>query len=671
MRLIKLKVTDFRRFAGEQSLDLNEDLIALVGPNEAGKSSILGAIEMVGRSVPPAATDTTRGLAGPAAIAALFTLDPDDRAVLTGIHSGDTVHRIWVTRTAGQDLSTWGLEASPLRDLVPRHRCKELVEALDGDPALDAAYSTGADWPWNHQAYLDAQGILASSSETLPDEAISALEVLGNSLRAIRYPPPEAEVPSADVVSEERRREAAREATASALLDLADIERRPTPWRQIVNALDGRIPDVAFFSAPDRELLSTYQLDEVVADPPAALRNICALAELDLGAVQAALVGGRTGHAERLFELANARLKGKFQDTWRQSTVYPRLGAALDRVLRVFVATEDGDYTFPEERSDGLRWFMALHAFLAARGQHEPILLVDEAETHLHYDAQADLIDALMSQRIARQVVYTTHSVGCLPPDLGCGIRVMLAEEGKERSRITNSYWSVDPAGDDKVGYTPLLFAMGARLLALTIPRFGVIVEGPSDAILLPSLLRQATGLSALPYRVVPGLSEIAQSNVPSLSHHGGKVVSLADGDSGGRAICDMLRDGGVPAASVFHLGDVRADCTLEDVVDGGVLADAINRELETWGIDPLRVVATDLPPTARWAWLVQQGEATATPIERLSKPRVAQRIVDIGRSARESFSPRVLVNAADVDSLRELHERLCAELGAPSGARK
>jgi len=29
-----------------------------------------------------------------------------------------------------------------------------------------------------------------------------------------------------------------------------------------------------------------------------------------------------------------------------------------------------------------------------------------------------------------------------------------------------------------KIGYTPLLFAMGASLLSLTVPRFGLICEG-------------------------------------------------------------------------------------------------------------------------------------------------------------------------------------------------
>jgi len=94
MRLIKLKLTNFRRFAGEHALDLNEDLIALVGPNEAGKSSILKAISLFGDLEAPDAADTTRGIAGTASISGLLVLEPEDRELLTGIHDGDKVtHR--------------------------------------------------------------------------------------------------------------------------------------------------------------------------------------------------------------------------------------------------------------------------------------------------------------------------------------------------------------------------------------------------------------------------------------------------------------------------------------------------------------------------------------------------------------------------------------------------
>ena len=63
MRLLKLRLRQFRRFWADQSLDLNEDLIALVGPNEAGKSSILKALELLGtQTLPDAGRDVTRSV---------------------------------------------------------------------------------------------------------------------------------------------------------------------------------------------------------------------------------------------------------------------------------------------------------------------------------------------------------------------------------------------------------------------------------------------------------------------------------------------------------------------------------------------------------------------------------------------------------------------------------
>jgi hypothetical protein len=676
VRLLKLQLKEYRRFAGEHSLDLNEDVIALVGPNEAGKSSILDALDMLGRGVHPQPSDTTRGHAGPATISPLFMLEADDRALLADIHQGDEVTHLWVDLRAGEESAIWRPVPRPRRDIRPRGRCRELVEKLEGDPALDAQYSENEEFPWEPQLYVDVCAVLASDNETLTDEAIQSLESLANRLRSLRYQTAdegdEAEENDAlhdnehDAVELERAE--ARNAASSALVDLAGREREATPVRQVLNALDGRTPDVALFAEEDSELQSTYQLAEVAANPPPALRNLCALGEIDLAAVQSDLEEGRVPHIEKVFEHANTLLRDRFKETWTQAEVYPRLSTPLDGVLRILVATEgEEDYSFPEERSDGLRWFMALHAFLVARGAHEPILLVDEAETHLHYDAQADLVDALMSQLIASKVIYTTHSVGCLPPDLGCGIRAVLAEESAERSRVANSYWSVEPSADQRIGYTPLLFAMGARLLSLTIPRYGVIAEGPSDAILMPSLLREAAGLDRLPYRVVPGLAELADDQVATLEHHAGRVVCLTDGDEAGAAIRRKLSGGGIPAETVLHLGQVAEGCTLEDLVRAEVLAEAVNTELDAWSLGPFRVAPNDLPSTGRWAWLEEECAKSATPISSLSKPRVGQRVVDYGRNSDEGEAPTSRLDPNYQASLGQLHDLIVAALDIPT----
>jgi len=663
VRLIKLKLTNFRRFAGEHALDLNEDLIALVGPNEAGKSSILRAISLFGSLTAPDPADTTRGIDGTASISGLLVLDPDDREALADIHEGCQVTHLWVTLATGAASSTWALHPRPDRDLAPRTNTRALLSAIKDDPALDAAFSTSEEAAWEPERLQDVLDTLNSRDEMLPSNALSSLEDLAQRLRAIDVPTTSDEETATPATASGDEDSSAREATAAALLDLATIERRPSPVRQVLDALKGRTPDVAYFDDADRDLQSVYSIAEVASDPPPALQNLCAVAGLDLSAVQADLTAGRTAHIESVFEKANATLKKRFEEVWTQSSVYPRLSTPLDGVMRILISTEDADYSDLRERSDGLRWFLALHAFVAARGATDPILLVDEAETHLHYDAQADLIDALMGQRLASKVVYTTHSVGCLPPDLGSGIRAALVEPSAERSRVANSYWSVTPGQDLRVGYTPLLFAMGAQLLPLTIPQYGVIAEGPSDAILLPTLLREASCEKRLRYRIVPGLSELAGGHFGSLMEYAGSVVCVTDDDDGGRDLANRLCQASWPPDRIVSLGRITQGCSLEDVVAAQVFADAVNAELDTWGISRFRVDSATVPATGRWGWLRSQGEAIGAELGRLSKVRVAQRVVDRARRGDSSGRRRSVVDPVHADGVRALHELLLEAL--------
>jgi len=672
MKLLKVRFRNFRRFRGTCALDVDEALVALVGPNEAGKSSVLDGIEILLTRVPPEERDTSRGSATQAEVGGLFFLEPDDRDAIAGIHEGDLVQRAWVSRKSGSTTTTWDLEPFPHRDLRPRSRCEGLVRALQGDPALDAQYSAQPETPWDPQLYVDVLEQLSSDVETLSDEVLESFETLAARVREVVYPPVDLEGDDdqheidEEVVAANQQRSEAREAASSALVDLAQVERSPRPWQQVVDALRERLPTVAFFRPEDRELQTTYVLSEIVDDPPNALRNLCTVAGLNISELNAGWETNKP-HIEKLIENANTFIKNRFQMTWNQSTVYPRFGAPSDGILRLFISTEgDADYSDVQERSEGLRWFLALDAFLTAQGTQLPVLLVDEAETHLHYDAQADLVDALMRQNLAAKVIYTTHSIGCLPPDLGRGIRAVLPELNVERSKIENSYWSISPEGTDKVGYTPLLFAMGASLLSLTVPRYGLICEGPSEAILLPSLMREVAGLEKLPYRVVPGLSEIAKSQMTALSRHAGKVGCLTDGDPGGKTLSKQIEDaGGIEEDCIFNLARVIDGCTLEDLVVADVFAHAVNIELETWGITSARLTSADVPDVGRSAALKTWCEAHGGDADSLNKNRIAQRIVDIRSTGDDGTEKRALVAASVVDALKSLHDDITAALGA------
>ncbi len=230
-----------------------------------------------------------------------------------------------------------------------------------------------------------------------------------------------------------------------------------------------------------------------------------------------------------------------------------------------------------EERSDGLRTFIALSAFLAAKHLAvPPVLLIDEAETHLHYDAQADLVGVLLKNVEATQVFYTTHSPGCLPSDLGTGIRLLSKdEEQRDASNLKSDFWT-----NQEPGFTPLLYAMGASAAAFSVCRRAVLSEGAADMILLPTLIRLATGKSDLDYQIAPGLSN-AHAYGMNVEEIAAKVVYLTDGDPGGDKHERALLEAGVDASRILRLPDGAAT---EDLVDRSQYIKVVNDMLGTAG---------------------------------------------------------------------------------------
>jgi len=93
--------------------------------------------------------------------------------------------------------------------------------------------------------------------------------------------------------------------------------------------------------------------------------------------------------------------------------------------------------------------------------------------------------------------------------------------------------------------------------------------------ILLPSLIRAATGLDSLPYQIAPGLSETPTSQYPDLDLHAARVAFVIDGDQGGLALRDRLVGSGVPEERIAIIRGM----TLEDTVDHKAYRDAVHLE--------------------------------------------------------------------------------------------
>ena len=188
------------------------------------------------------------------------------------------------------------------------------------------------------------------------------------------------------------------------------------------------IPEVLAFTDSDRSLRTEYNLQ----DPKEwnnAVRNLTQLAGFSIDDLAKASWESQHEDCQDMLMRANARLSHVFAASWSQSDLSVSLNTVHPVQLQVYVAEDGGPTLRLADRSDGLRAFVALVAFLEAKNPTSPpILVVDEAENHLHWDAQADLINLFHLQDEVAQIIYSTHSPGCLPHDLGHGVRAVLPD---------------------------------------------------------------------------------------------------------------------------------------------------------------------------------------------------------------------------------------------------
>jgi predicted ATP-dependent endonuclease of OLD family len=656
MQLIAFSLEGYKRFVAKTSVKLHSDLVAFVGPNEAGKSSLLTALAHLNNKDPFEPTERPRRTTLEPKLTWHLQLEASDKAEIGHIYDTAHVERVVITKNP-EGARTWRFEPrDPRRDLTSRQQAAALMTDLRGQAAFSQA-SWDEDQESNLDAYDSAIGALGSQDDVYPSDVVESFRNLAAWLRSLEFPAREPDDEDEDVhIERESSFDHLRSEIADMLDSVANEQDTPRPWRQLVDALVPRLPEIYTFTGEDRTLASQYDLAEIAENPPPALEHLASLAELDLKKLLEEATAGAFADVATRRNAANRVLLEAFNQSWNQQGIAIQLDIQ-GTILHVQATTpQDSGLSEIGERSDGLRWFAALLAFTHGWDER-PILLVDEIETHLHYDAQADLIAVLAKQQFTSKVIYTTHSFGCLPYDLGAGVKVVHPIDSAT-SRLENGFWT------HGAGFSPLLACMGAAAMSFTPTRRAVIGEGPADAILLPTLLRQASGRDRLDFQVAPGLAGVAAAAVSDLDVEAGRVGYIVDGDEGGLAISRKLIEAGIPAERVVILADEQDPSRAyetEDFIDIDVYLAAVNAELRCWNALVTQCQPADLGDTFRTKTLDSWCKSHGYDVP--DKAAVAQRILDA------SFTDQI--HAAQHETrLRDLLTHLDQILNSPTGSK-
>lgn len=642
MRLYNVSLQGFRRFETHQNFNVSGKLTAVVGPNEAGKTSLLKAISYFSDHRPIDGEDITNLSTEDTVLKLSFFLDQHD------LDDAALSQPSWldlVKRADGQ--IKYNVRPTPPRDCEKRKNTAVIISKLLKTKRVISRLIEITDV--DQEEFARIRDVLGGIVVNLFEQDI---RIIGNVIESL-----ENESESLDYKIIEDLRDS--------LKQLIEFESSHNPLQEAVSILAKNVPKILDFTDEYRQInlpynLSSYKHEDVSKriDPSTPLAEILRLSEMDIDALKAASVNGNEAVKAGLLASANNKLEVVSRLAWSQSDAALNLSVNNSR-LTVLVKNEK-DFEISDQfsdfksRSDGYKQFIALQIFTFLKKGAGAILLIDEIDQHLHYDAQADLIQILQNEENIGSVIYTTHSAGSLPEDMGTGVRmVRWVDENKKRSEIVNKFWGAESGA----GFKPILFGMGAATLAFFPTRRALIGEGATEMLLLPALLREALDRRNLDFQIVHGLSHIQPTGLPMLDVNGGRVSFITDNDTGGNALRTSLTNAGVNADRIFSVGDIRSDViSIEDVISSDVWLKAVNRYIEMYG--PSRGVNNLLESVPEYGRI-----AALPPAIKKEKVAFAYNILEQLRDNPNLglIEPRLRV------SLRKLGRKILSSLGVPA----
>ena len=553
MRLVKARVQNYRSIRDTGEFSVEPDKTIMVGPNEAGKTAILQALQQLKRpegvkklnplrDYPRALySDLARGKVKASEVpicTGTFLLDEEDQRLVPfklrqpGLCFNLTVYL--------NDRKLWFLNNSPI---VPTYRLlkPDLARLV---AHLDRGVADGG--PQTHTTKL-----ASLTGDLKDDQQIYGAEskALSSWLEAVFAQ-----------VDEDNGKEVARHQRLSDLL---------SEWRgygEACQQLYDAMPAFVLFSnifrvRPNIHLghLAARLASGVMDDDQYDYGNFCLLKLLGftadelskLGTVSdptqgdvAALEKYREQLDKRNYQLnaASVSLSSEIKRVWNPNESKgeaSKLRLVADgQYLKVVVEDSVGVEVELDQRSEGFQWIVSFFVvfFSEAEGKHaNSILLLDEPGLSLHALKQREFRGTLTRLSEQNQTIYTTHSPFLVGPDELDRVRVVEMTSREVGTKVHTSLTSSDPAA-----LLPLQEALGYDLAqSLFSQQRNLVCEGLTDYwyVDATSALFASAGLPSINDKTALVPSNTASKVVyfaTILSSNSLKVAALLDSDNAG-----------------------------------------------------------------------------------------------------------------------------------------
>jgi predicted ATPase len=551
LKLLKARVTDYRSVKDSGWIDFEQSKTIMVGPNEAGKSAVLRALQQINAPIGTAKFDVLRDYprkdyndittkkvdpATTVVVVAHFTLDADDKAsidedfrqttyVFTRYLDNSSAH----TLEGGPERPTTEGIAKDLQRLAAHIDSRQKDDEEKSSTLLEAALAK-----WSGGNYW-LQGDVATAVSTWLTKHLPLIDE-ANETEEARY---------------------------DKLLKLTKFAaRRDAALQTLMKA----IPVFVLFSNYYRvrplihlDHLATRIEQKLLDDDQYDYGNECLLKLLGFtarelsklgrapepgAADQDALKKYRDQLDQRSYQLnaASVRLTSEIVNIWNPNpdrAEANRLRITADgQYLKVVVEDELGVEIELDQRSEGFQWLVSFFVvfFSETAGKHaNAILLLDEPGMSLHALKQRDFRETISKLAEANQTVYTTHSPFLVGPDELDLVRVIEMKDRRTGTKAHTTITAADPAAllplQEALGYdlAQSLFAQQRNLILEGLTDFWYI-EATAEMLRQDSIVDLNSKIALVPANTASKVVYFATILVA----HNLKVAALLDSDNAG-----------------------------------------------------------------------------------------------------------------------------------------
>jgi predicted ATP-dependent endonuclease of OLD family len=217
--------------------------------------------------------------------------------------------------------------------------------------------------------------------------------------------------------------------------------------------------------------------------------NFLTLAEINLNTIERLIEDKENSKIPVYLENGCGKATKLLREAWKQEVLDVEL-RYLDGRLLVFTKNSKAVETLlpPSSGSEGFQWYFGFYTNFGAATKAEyknAILLLDDPGVFLHPTSHRELLNLFERYREDNvMTIYSTHLPFLIPRDKL--LRLRLVEKEGARSKVSEKFWAVS---NRDVLY-PLRAALGVTLAdSLYVGTTTIITEGPSDGILLNGML--------------------------------------------------------------------------------------------------------------------------------------------------------------------------------------